>query len=378
MMVAVDEVGLSSSELLAKLGVDPRVLDDKDARIRITTLHAAWELALALAPIVDGAITAPRYAPGDYGLAGFVAMNSTTLGEAIGHVVRYVGLWTDDPGMTLDDDGTVRIVYRHPFVDGPGLRAATEAGPVELLHGARLLLQSPIVPREVRYPHPPPSYRARYDELFACPVRFSTGECAIAFDRGDLGLPLPHADAQLGAFLRQMANEALEKRRGPDASPLGRVREIIAEELARGVPAIDVVAKRMATSERTLRRRLEESGSSFRDLLDDTRAELARSYVRDARMPLSEVAFMLGFSEPSTFHRAFKRWTGTTPAAFRAKALRRPSLETARVGVITSLSRSARSRTRLRASPSRRSCRTRTPSRRTSECTTPRRRGSSR
>jgi len=74
----------------------------------------------------------------------------------------------------------------------------------------------------------------------------------------------------------------------------------------------------MATSTRTLRRRLDDSGTSFRELLDATRAELARTYVRDRRMPLAEVAFMLGFSEASTFHRAFKRWTKMTPAAWRA------------------------------------------------------------
>jgi AraC-like DNA-binding protein len=93
----------------------------------------------------------------------------------------------------------------------------------------------------------------------------------------------------------------------------------VAEELSRGVPTVEDVARRMATSERTLRRRLEEGGSSFRELLDDTRERLARNYVRDRRMALSEVAFMLGFSEPSAFHRAFKRWTGTTPAAFRSR-----------------------------------------------------------
>ena len=87
-----------------------------------------------------------------------------------------------------------------------------------------------------------------------------------------------------------------------------------------GVPTLEQVAKRLATSERTLRRRLEEGGTSFRNLLDETRAELARSYVRDRRLPLTEVAFLLGFSEPSAFHRAFKRWTDTTPSAWRQRA----------------------------------------------------------
>jgi AraC-like DNA-binding protein len=115
-----------------------------------------------------------------------------------------------------------------------------------------------------------------------------------------------------------MASDALAKRQGP-ASPLDRVREILAEELQTGEPKLERVAQRLATSERSLRRRLEEAGTSFRALLDETRAELARTWVADRRVPLSEIAFLLGFSEPSAFHRAFKRWTGSTAAAWRAR-----------------------------------------------------------
>ena len=142
----------------------------------------------------------------------------------------------------------------------------------------------------------------------------------MVFRDEDLALPLARADAQLGELLRGLAEDALKKRTVAE-SPLDNVRRILAEELQRGVPSLDVVASRLATSERTLRRRLEGEGTTFRALLDETRAELARVYVADARMPLAEVAFMLGFSEPSAFHRAFKRWTKTTPAAFRASKL---------------------------------------------------------
>jgi AraC-like DNA-binding protein len=263
---------------------------------------------------------AERYSPGDYGLVGFVAMNSATFGEALHHVVRYVGLWTDDPGMDLREDGTLTVAYRWPFADSPGMRAATEAAPAEILHGARLLTQRRITPREVRFSHAAPKDPRATEAFFGCPVRFDADDIAMLFDPADFALPLPKADAQLGAYLRTLANQALDKRGDVPSSPLVRIRELIAEELQRGVPSLEEVARRMATSERTLRRRLEESGTSFRALLDETRAELARGYVRNKDLPLTEVAFLLGFSEPSAFHRAFKRWTDTTPSAFRARA----------------------------------------------------------
>jgi len=314
------ERGLDPAPLLAQAGLDPALLEDRDARVPVVRLHRLWDLVLAATPLTDGALLgAERYAPGDYGLVGFVAMNSATMGEALGHAVRYVGLWTDEPGMTLRDDGTLAVAYRSRFDDSPGYRVATEAAPAEILNGARVLTQAPITPREVRFSHPGPRDASAHERFFGCPVRFRTPDIAMVFRPEDLALPLPRADAQLGAYLRTIANDALAKRGSAEPTELDRIRQILAEELQKGVPSLLAVARRVASSERTLRRRLDDHGTSFRALLDETRAELARGYVRDPRLPLSEVAFLLGFSEPSAFHRAFKRWTDTTPSAWRAR-----------------------------------------------------------
>jgi AraC-like DNA-binding protein len=198
---------------------------------------------------------------------------------------------------------------------------ATEATLAEILHGARLLTGTRVVPREVVLSHAAPedvSDASALEAFFGSPVRFSAECDAMVFRAEDLALRLGHADPQLGAFLRDLANQALTEH-ASEPSPLDRIREIIADELQRGVPTLERVAHRMATSARTLRRRLEENGTSFRALLDSSRADLARSYVSDQTLSLTEIAFVLGFSEPSAFNRAFKRWTQTTPAAWRAK-----------------------------------------------------------
>jgi AraC-like DNA-binding protein len=312
------EEGLDPAAIAREAELELALLQDRDARVPVSCLHGAWEALLRRAPRVGAAVLgAQRYSPGDYGLVGFVAMNSATLGEGLGHVVRYSGLWTDEPVMRLDG-ATLRVEYRTAFADRLGLRMATEATLAEVLHGARLLTSPELTVREVSFTHPAPADVSAHEAFFRCPLRFSAEGNALVFRSEDLALPLAKADAQLGAFLRDVANQALARHAGTE-SPLDRIREIIAEELQRGVPTLEVVAKRMATSERTLRRRLEENGTSFRGLLDESRAELARSYVRDPRMSLAEVAFMLGFSEPSAFNRAFKRWTDMTPAAWRAR-----------------------------------------------------------
>jgi len=316
------EVGIDPAPIAEEAGLALELADDPDRRIPLETLHTLWEAALRRAPRTDGALLgAERYRPGDYGLVGFVCMNSATAGEALGHAVRYARLWTDDPQLRLDESGTVHLRYRTSFPDRLGVRCATEATLAELVHGARLVTSAAIAPVEVWFAHPGPHDRSPHERFFGCPVRFRAGSTGMRFLPEVLATPLPFADAQLGAFLRKLANEALARQTGSAASPLDQVRELCAEELHRGLPSLGTIAHRLGVGERTLRRRLQDEGATFRGLLEETRARLARSYVLDRRLPLGWVALLLGFSEPSAFHRAFKRWHGETPAAYRSRQL---------------------------------------------------------
>jgi AraC-like DNA-binding protein len=318
-LAACRDLKLDGAQILTDAGIDPALTDDRDARVPIPRWHAIWELMAARTARPDCVLVAAgNYQPDDYGLVGFVLMTSTTIEEGMGHFVRYVGLWTDEPAFTRD--GTiVRASYGFPFPDSAGKRLAMESVFTEIVHGARALTGAQTVPRAVRFAHRAPADPEVYDRFYGCKVEFDADATEIEFRAEDLALPFRRADAKLGAFLRETANKALAQREADAGTPLDRARRIIAEELARTMPSIESVARRMATTPRTLRRRLAEAGTSFRKLLDETRAELARVYVRDRRIPMSEVAFLLGFSEPSTFHRAFKRWTRTTPAAWRAQ-----------------------------------------------------------
>jgi AraC-like DNA-binding protein len=302
--------------IAAEVGLDRAIVDDPDGRVPHAQLYALWEAVVARAPRADlPLLGAKHYEPSDYGLVGFVAMNSPTLGEALSQVVRFLGLWTDDPSLRLRPDGALVVTYRARPADRMGLRCTAEAMLAEVLHGSRMVAQTMLVPIEVRFAHPAPPDTAAHVAYLGGPVRFDCESCEMILRAEDLALPLPKADPQLGAFLHKAASEALD-RRGPIDGPSDQLRALIADELQRGVPALDDLARRMGTTERTLRRRLEENGTSFRALLDETRADLARGYIRDRR-PLAEVAFLVGFTDPSTFHRAFKRWTGTTPKAWR-------------------------------------------------------------
>jgi AraC-like DNA-binding protein len=124
------------------------------------------------------------------------------------------------------------------------------------------------------------------------------------------------ADVTLGGYLDQLATELLRGLPDPD-SFRDRVRRAMWSELSDGPPALTTTAANLAVSPRTLQRRLREEGTSFGQLLDELRREFALRLLRDRKLAVYEVAFLLGYAEPSTFHRAFRRWTGLSPLRFR-------------------------------------------------------------
>jgi AraC-like DNA-binding protein len=139
---------------------------------------------------------------------------------------------------------------------------------------------------------------------------------AMVLRRDLLDTPLVRADPRLCVILDRQVRETLE--RLPKTTDLSeRVRQIVAEKLTAGEPKIGEIARGLGMSARTLQRQLDRDGTKFRELIDALRRELAVSHLKEKEIPIAEVAFLLGFSEASAFHRAFKRWSGQTPAEFR-------------------------------------------------------------
>jgi AraC-like DNA-binding protein len=149
-------------------------------------------------------------------------------------------------------------------------------------------------------------------------LNFATPWSGFTIPRSYLDHPVHGADPKLHVLIRSHA-EALLAELPRAKSVTEKVREIVADELAGGSPNISVVARKLSTTSRTLARRLESEKTSFRLIVDDLRQKLALRYVGYSELPLSEVAFLLGFSQLSAFHRAFKRWSQETPLDYRRR-----------------------------------------------------------
>ena len=173
-----------------------------------------------------------------------------------------------------------------------------------------------FTPTAVEFQHDPPADISEHLRLFRCPIEFRAATNRLSFNSSSLSVPIEQADASLCALLDRHAQELLAKY-PPRDSLVDQVRSIIASEFRGGDPSLERVADQLRLTPRTLQRKLHELGTSHNDLLDQMRRQLAMRYLREREMAICEVAYLLGFSESSSFHRAFKRWTGVTPKEFR-------------------------------------------------------------
>jgi AraC-like DNA-binding protein len=180
----------------------------------------------------------------------------------------------------------------------------------------RLMVGSQWNPREVHFAHTAPPDISEHRELFHAPVLFARSATGLVIERDFCSQPIPAADSKLLKMLRRYLDNVLSQLPKEDQR-LALIRRKIADSINAGHPNLRHVAKAMACGSRTLQRRLNDRGTDFRTLVDDTRKRLALNYLKDTDHTLTQIAFLLGYSELSAFNRSFKRWTGKTPLHYR-------------------------------------------------------------
>jgi AraC-like DNA-binding protein len=169
---------------------------------------------------------------------------------------------------------------------------------------------------EVQLAHPAPPHVSEHARVFRAPVSFGCATNAVVIEREFVERQVPAADERLYPVLRRYLDGVL-KEMPPEEGLLAAVRRIVGELMRDGDPTLVQVARKLDMGPRTLQRRLKEDRVDFRALVDDTRRRFALNYLRDRKHTLTEIAYLLGYSEVSAFNRAFRRWTGATPSDYR-------------------------------------------------------------
>ena len=263
-----------------------------------------------------GLVAGSQVQPRSYQVLGYAVMSSANLGEAVDRLIRYETL-VGKLGNTelLRDGDRCRLQWHCPF-SGDWTRYLKEAAIAGWVTYARSLLPAGVNPLRVCFDHAALIPLERYQAVFQCPVQMEAGWCGVEFDASLLALPIASADPGLRALMDAQAQQLL--RDFDSSANLGNeVRALIARALPDGEPGLDAVAARLGLSSRALQHRLRQNGLVFRDLVDGVRRALVLHYLEDKGIALLDVAFLLGFSEQSAFSRAFRRWFGCSPQAYR-------------------------------------------------------------
>lgn len=316
----IDSYGIDPAPLFAAEGIDIQPPVDPSTRLSYDKIDRIRAKAVEL--IADEAIglrTASVFLPSQFGALGYAWQASLTLRRACMRLERFVRVVNDKATIHVEDhDDSMVVTFK---IDAPSLAVvARDDGALAMVtRMCRLVCGESFRLNAVNFMHAKPRDIKPYFEFFACELNFDQAG-------NQLLIPLALADETLAGANPELAllNDKVVTRRLARLDKndiIARVQAILLDQLPLGNISDDAVANTMHMSVRTMHRKLTEANSNFRTLLVEMRRSLAEAYILDHSLTLTEISLLLGFSEPSSFSRAFKGWTGTAPSeARRARA----------------------------------------------------------
>ena len=313
-------------EYLTQQGLDPQIVLDTpkpsvetgglgrfDVSRWQTLLHRASDrLGDPLLGLHLGRSVTPRH----FGILGYVFLSCGNLGAALLRFDQYQRLIYDVNPVTITMNSH-EVIFEWGVNQGRPGPLVDECAIATMVQFMRNLVQEPLNPRSITFVNPAPIKPQAYVDYFGCPVQFFQATTRMVIATADLQRGLRSPDPVLLDMLSQQADAFLAELE-PDDVMMQQLRNCLTRQLMlRCEPSLEQAAEVMHISARTLHRRLAERDLQFRAVLDELRCQLARKYLQDQRLQLTEIADLLGYSEQSAFTRAFRRWTGITPHAYR-------------------------------------------------------------
>jgi AraC-like DNA-binding protein len=326
-LAVCEELGVKPAELLRAASISPDIVGNPDGEVTLEQMRRFWQSAYAMSQDPLLAMHAGQnVASGAYKCIDYLWTSAETLGAGLIKVCEYFRLINTWLAFEIVEQRRGKTIVAHSRV-GPLPRPPIEFMWTVLTRRIRQNIGDQWAPLRLSFTGPAPSDPRQYEYYFRCPVEFGAAEAEFVLSNEAWSTPLQHADDALFALLDDHARHLMQMR--PDPSDVVELtRNEIFRALHGGVTERDAIALRMGMSARTLQRRLSSAGVSFGHLLRDVRQDLARHHLARNDMALSEIAFLLGFSDQSAFTRAFKRWTDQTPRTFRQEKCR-SGIETA-------------------------------------------------
>ncbi|GLR88462.1 AraC family transcriptional regulator [Bradyrhizobium iriomotense] len=314
----VRKAGVRLEPLLSRVGLALDQIDDSERRIGASNQIAFLEAAAhALKDDFLGFHLAGEFDLRELGLLYYVMASSDTLGDALNRAARYSRITNEAIMLQYQNahEPKLRLVYS-------GVPRHADLQQIEFCIAAivrltRVLSGRQFFPRHISISHIRPKGIAKFASLLGKSLEFGGAADEINFPVGSADWALVDADKRLNKILRELCEESLSSRRSNTSALRVQVENTASPLLPHGLAKMNVIAKKLGMSPRTLTRRLAEEGATFNEILQQLKASLARRYLEEDSLPISKIAWLLGFEDASSFSHACRRWTGKSPRELR-------------------------------------------------------------
>jgi AraC-like DNA-binding protein len=314
---AMVELGLNVELIAQRCQITSELLQGSQARYPHAAQHKFWQTVeeVSADPLI-GLHLAEKMSLQKGQVWEYLFLSSPSFGAGLRRTLDFQRLVSDAfewELQVIDDEACLRV--RYAAANNVALRHLSECSTYYIMSYFQALTQGGFVPRRIDFVHEASAAIDEYSKHYGCEVRFGQADPGLYFSAEVLELPSSRAEPELLKLHEQLANERLAKLVKQDI--VIEVRLAIAEILERGQPELADIAERLEITPRILRSRLTEADTSFNQVLSDYRCYLAKRLLSRTEESVSDVVYLTGFSEPSTFYRAFKRWTNMTPVEYR-------------------------------------------------------------
>jgi AraC-like DNA-binding protein len=300
--------GVDRRGLMAAAGLTPRDLNDPDGRVPSSKVWKLWQALIQEVPDVALGLKMggdSTRSPIRFGLVGYTLIYSRTLRQALHRLARYSRLVAENILIHVESRGGRTGIVLHSDPQFELLRHPIDARLANILSAVRNLSGRPVAPLEVELPYRKLADTSSHRQFFKAPLRFNSSRAALWFHSADLELPIVQADDTLVGYLDRLAEEKLKELGGSTLSE--RLGRALWSELSGGLPPLRRVAELVGMSPRTLQRYLRKEGKTYRTALEEFRREMSTHLIHQRKLAVYEVAFLLGYADPSSFHRADPR-----------------------------------------------------------------------
>jgi AraC-like DNA-binding protein len=312
--------GINVDEFLSQEGINPLIIQSPDSRLPLRTVHLLTEKATRVLDDENIGLHEGEVIAGFSSILGYILMNCSTIGEVIEKYCAYEKIGDEGKCTKLQINNS-RAVIEVIIVDDNFTkeRHLIDHYLVGFLTYFKLLVKKKADLNnllEIHFVYPALNDISEYRRLFPCKLVFNSSMNALIFNRSVLDIPVPQTNKDLLSLFEGYATEILAKLTQVDSFS-NRVSRLIIQQMRGETPTIEEVASKLLMSVRNLQIKLKEEGTTYHTIMDNLRRNLALQYLKDKNVPIAEISYLLGFSEPSAFHRCFKKWTNSTPANFR-------------------------------------------------------------